>query len=34
MMATVVVVSVPLIVLFLVFRRRIMEGVSRGGTKG
>lgn len=34
MMATVVVVSVPLIVLFLIFRRRIMEGVSRGGTKG
>ena len=34
MMATDVVVSVPLIVLFLVFRRRIMEGVLRGGTKG
>ena len=34
MMATVVVVSVPLIVLFLVFRNKIMEGVSRGGTKG
>ncbi len=34
MMAAVVVVSVPLIVLFLIFRRKIMEGVSRGGTKG
>lgn len=34
MMAAVVVISVPLIVLFLVFRRKIMEGVSRGGMKG
>ena len=34
MMAAVVVISVPLIVLFLVFRRKIMEGVSRGGLKG
>ncbi len=34
MMAAVVVVSVPLIVLFLIFRNKIMEGVSRGGTKG
>ena len=34
MMAAVVVVSVPLIVLFLIFRDKIMEGVSRGGTKG
>ena len=34
MMAAVVVISVPLIVLFLVFRKKIMEGVSRGGTKG
>ena len=34
MMAAVVVISVPLIVLFLVFRKRIMAGVSRGGTKG
>lgn len=33
MMAAVVVISVPLIVLFLVFRDKIMEGVSRGGTK-
>jgi len=28
------VISVPLILLFLVFRKKIMEGVSRGGTKG
>ena len=34
MMAAVVVVSLPLIVLFLVFRDKIMAGVSRGGTKG
>ena len=34
MMAAVVVISVPLIVLFLVFRRKVMEGVSRGGLKG
>lgn len=34
MMAAVVVVSVPLIVLFLIFRNKIMEGVSRGGLKG
>lgn len=34
MMAAVVVISLPLIVLFLVFRKRIMEGVARGGTKG
>ncbi|MCR5056378.1 MAG: carbohydrate ABC transporter permease [Clostridia bacterium] len=34
MMAAVVIISVPLIVLFLIFRRKIMEGVSRGGTKG
>ena len=34
MMAAVVVISVPLIVLFLVFRRKIMEGVRKGGTKG
>ena len=34
MMAAVVVISVPLIVLFLMFRKKIMEGVSRGGTKG
>ena len=34
MMAAVVVISVPLIILFLVFRDKIMEGVSKGGTKG
>ena len=34
MMAAVVVISAPLIILFLVFKDRIMEGVSRGGTKG
>ena len=34
MMAAVVVISVPLIILFLIFRRKVMEGVSRGGTKG
>jgi multiple sugar transport system permease protein len=34
MMAAVVVVSVPLIVLFIFFRNKIMEGVSRGGLKG
>ena len=34
MMAAVVVVSAPLIALFLAFRDKIMAGVSRGGTKG
>ena len=34
MMAAVVVISVPLIVLFLVFRNKVMAGVSRGGIKG
>jgi multiple sugar transport system permease protein len=34
MMAAVVVISVPLIVLFLLFHKKIMEGVARGGTKG
>ena len=34
MMAAVVMVSLPLIVLFLLFRDKIMAGVSRGGTKG
>jgi multiple sugar transport system permease protein len=34
MMAAVVAVSAPLIVLFLLFRDKIMAGVSRGGTKG
>ena len=34
MMAAVVSVSLPLIILFLVFRDKVMEGVARGGTKG
>ena len=34
MMAAVVVISIPLIALFLAFRNMVMEGVSRGGTKG
>ncbi len=34
MMAAVTVISLPLILLFLLFRRKIMEGVVRGGTKG
>ena len=34
MMAAVVVISVPLIVIFLIFRKKIMTGVSRGGMKG
>ena len=34
MMAAVVVVSAPLIILFLIFRKKIMAGVARGGTKG
>ena len=34
MMAAVVVISLPLIILFLVFRNKIMAGVARGGTKG
>lgn len=34
MMAAVVVISLPIIALFLLFHKKIMEGVSRGGTKG
>ncbi len=34
MMAAVVLISIPLIILFLIFHKKIMEGVSRGGTKG
>ena len=34
MMAAVVVISLPLIILFIVFRKKIMEGVAQGGTKG
>ena len=34
MMAAVVSVSLPLIILFLIFRNKIMQGVAKGGTKG
>lgn len=34
MMAAVVCVSLPLIILFLIFHKKIMKGVSRGGIKG
>ena len=34
MMAAVVAVSVPLILLFLIFHKKIMAGVARGGMKG
>lgn len=34
MMAAVVAISLPLIILFLIFRKKIMAGVARGGTKG
>ena len=34
MMAAVTVISAPLIILFIIFRKKIMEGVSRGGIKG
>ena len=34
MMAAVVAVSLPLILLFLIFRKKIMAGVARGGMKG
>lgn len=34
MMAAVCVISAPLIVLFLIFRKKIMSGVARGGMKG
>ena len=34
MMAAVVVITLPLIALFLIFRKKIMAGVARGGTKG
>ena len=34
MMAAVVAISVPLILLFLIFHKKIMAGVARGGTKG
>lgn len=34
MMAAVVVISAPLVLLFVCFRKKIMEGVARGGIKG
>ena len=34
MMAAVVAVSIPLILLFLIFHKKIMAGVARGGVKG
>ncbi|MBR2616508.1 MAG: carbohydrate ABC transporter permease [Clostridia bacterium] len=34
MMAAVVAVCVPLVILFLIFRKKIMAGMARGGTKG
>ncbi len=34
MMAAVVVISVPLIILFIIFRKKIMAGVAGGGIKG
>lgn len=34
MMAAAVAISLPLIVVFILFRKKIMEGVARGGTKG
>ena len=34
MMAAVFAISIPLIIIFIIFRKKIMSGVSRGGTKG
>ena len=34
MMAAVVIVSIPLLVIFLIFRKQIMTGVSKSGLKG
>lgn len=34
MMAAVVIISLPLIILFLIFHKKIMAGVAQGGTKG
>lgn len=34
MMAAVVIISIPLILLFLIFHKKIMAGVAQGGTKG
>ena len=34
MMAAVVCVSLPLLIMFIIFRKQIMDGVAKGGTKG
>ena len=34
MMAAVMVISLPLIILFIIFHKKIMAGVAQGGTKG
>lgn len=34
MLAAVCIVSLPFIVIYIIFRKQIMNGVSRGGTKG
>jgi multiple sugar transport system permease protein len=34
MMAAVCIVSLPLIIMFIIFRKQIMSGVSKNGTKG
>ena len=34
MMAAVVVISAPLLLLFIMFHKKVMAGVSRGGLKG
>lgn len=34
MMAAVVIISLPLIILFIAFHKKIMAGVAQGGTKG
>ena len=34
MMAAVVAISIPLIILFIIFRKQIMSGVAKTGTKG
>lgn len=34
MMAAVVIVSIPIIIVFLVFRKQIMTGVAKSGLKG
>ena len=34
MMAAVVCVCLPLLIMFIIFRKQIMSGVAKGGTKG